>query len=101
MLQGVLMTDKIPSELFLADDKKQWFTHDRFGMFIHWGIYSLAARHEWVKNREEIDDAGYQRYFDNFDPDLYDPKEWARRAREAGMKYAQRCERGSLDRRQR
>ena len=49
-------------------------------MFIHWGIYSLAARHEWVKNREEIDDAGYQKYFDNFDPDLYDPKEWARRA---------------------
>ena len=34
-----------------------------------------------------IDDAGYQKYFDNFDPDLYDPKEWARRAREAGMKY--------------
>ena len=56
-------------------------------MFIHWGLYALAARHEWVKNREEIDDADYQKYFDNFDPDLYDPKEWARRAREAGMKY--------------
>ncbi len=81
------MTDPIPPELFLTDDKKAWFRHDRFGMFIHWGIYSLAARHEWVKNREEIDDAGYQKYFDAFDPDLYDPKEWARRAREAGMKY--------------
>jgi len=80
------MTEDI-STLFLADDKKAWFRHDRFGMFIHWGIYALAARHEWVKNREEIDDAGYQKYFDNFDPDLYDPKEWARRAREAGMKY--------------
>lgn len=80
------MTEDI-SALFLADEKKAWFRHDRFGMFIHWGIYALAARHEWVKNREEIDDAGYSKYFDNFDPDLYDPKEWARRAREAGMKY--------------
>ncbi|MSP14896.1 MAG: alpha-L-fucosidase, partial [Chloroflexi bacterium] len=64
-----------------------WFVHDRFGMFIHWGLYALAARHEWVKNREEIDDATYQKYFDHFNPDLYDPKAWARTAREAGMKY--------------
>ena len=81
------MPNQIAPDLFLPDEKKAWFNHDRFGMFIHWGIYSLAARHEWVKNREEIDDAGYQKYFENFDPDLYDPKEWARRAREAGMKY--------------
>jgi len=80
------MTEDI-SALFLTDEKKAWFRHDRFGMFIHWGLYALAARHEWVKNREEIDDANYQKYFDNFDPDLYDPREWARRAREAGMKY--------------
>ncbi len=81
------MADDIPSELFLTDDQKQWFKADRFGMFIHWGIYALAARHEWVKSREEIDDTGYQKYFDHFEPDLYDPREWARRAREAGMKY--------------
>src|SRR5579871_101453 len=65
----------------------QWFVHDRFGMFIHWGLYALAARHEWVKHREEIGDADYRKYFDHFDPDLYDPKAWARTAREAGMKY--------------
>ena len=29
-----------------------WFTHDRFGMFIHFGLYSMPARHEWVKTRE-------------------------------------------------
>jgi alpha-L-fucosidase len=87
VLQDDPMNERISPDLFLADDKKAWFTHDRFGMFIHWGLYSLAARHEWVKNREEIDDAGYQRYFENFDPDLYNPQEWARRAREAGMKY--------------
>lgn len=82
------MTEQIAPALFLAPEKKTWFIHDRFGMFIHWGLYSLAARHEWVKSREEIDDATYQKYFDNFDPDLYDPKEWARHARDAGMKYA-------------
>jgi len=81
------MNAQLTPDLFLTPEQKQWFTHDRFGMFVHWGLYSLGARHEWLKNREEIDDAGYQKYFDNFDPDLYDPKEWARRARAAGMKY--------------
>jgi len=65
-----------------------WFTHDRFGMFIHWGIYALPARHEWVKSRECTSEEAYQRYFDYFDPDLYDPKEWASQAKAAGMKYA-------------
>jgi alpha-L-fucosidase len=64
-----------------------WFVRDRFGMFIHWGLYALPARHEWVKSREQIGDDDYQRYFDHFAPDLYDPRAWARAAREAGMKY--------------
>ncbi len=64
-----------------------WFTHDRFGMFIHWGLYALPARHEWIKNREEINDADYQKYFDQFNPDLYNPSAWAKVAREAGLKY--------------
>jgi alpha-L-fucosidase len=64
-----------------------WFVHDRFGMFIHWGLYALAARHEWVKSQEQIDDADYQKYFDHFNPDLFDPRAWAKAAREAGMKY--------------
>ena len=64
-----------------------WFVHDRFGMFIHWGLYALPARHEWVKSRELIADEPYQPYFDHFDPDLYDPREWAAAAKAAGMKY--------------
>ena len=51
----------------------RWFTHDRFGLFIHWGTYALGARHEWVKSREQIPDDVYQKYFDHFDPDLYNP----------------------------
>lgn len=65
-----------------------WFTHDRFGMFIHWGLYSLPARHEWVKTNEKISEEHYDLYFEHFNPDLYDPKEWARQAKAAGMKYA-------------
>ncbi len=64
-----------------------WFVHDRFGMFIHWGIYSSAARHEWIKNYERIKDEDYQKYFDHFDPDLYNPEAWAQEAKNAGMKY--------------
>lgn len=58
-----------------------WFTDDRFGMFVHWGLYSLAARHEWVKTREKMTDEQYQVYFDHFDPDRYDPVQWARTAK--------------------
>jgi alpha-L-fucosidase len=64
-----------------------WFVHDRFGVFIHWGLYALAARHEWVKHHERMTDAQYEKYFRHFDPDLYDPKAWARAAKDAGMKY--------------
>lgn len=64
-----------------------WFTEARFGLFIHWGLYALPARHEWVKNRERIGDDAYDRYFRHFDPDLFDPARWARDARDAGMRY--------------
>jgi alpha-L-fucosidase len=64
-----------------------WFVHDRFGMFIHWGLYAMAARHEWVQNKEEIPAEIYDTYFKHFDPDLYDPALWAKAASDAGMKY--------------
>ena len=65
-----------------------WFVHDRFGMFIHWGLYSMPARHEWVKSREQLTTEQYSKYFKYFNPDMYDAKEWAKRAKDAGMKYA-------------
>lgn len=65
-----------------------WFTRDRFGMFIHWGLYAMPARHEWVKTRERIPEEKYDKYFEHFDPDLFDAREWARQAKAAGMKYA-------------
>jgi alpha-L-fucosidase len=68
--------------------RMKWWTEARFGLFVHWGLYALAARHEWVRSRERLSDAAYARFFDRFDPDLYDPGEWARTARQAGMRYA-------------
>ena len=75
------------ADLPVVPAKAQWFVHDRFGMFIHWGLYALPARHEWVKNAEETPDETYDRYFRHFDPDLYDPEAWAALAAEAGMRY--------------
>ncbi|MCD6544194.1 MAG: alpha-L-fucosidase, partial [Flavobacteriaceae bacterium] len=69
-------------------ERLAWWTNDRFGMFIHWGTYALAGRHEWVKKNERISDENYQKYFDVFNPDLYNPTEWAKMAKAAGMKYA-------------
>ena len=65
-----------------------WFVKDRFGMFIHWGLYALPARHEWVQSREEIPPEVYRKYFERFNPVDYDPRKWAAAARDAGMKYA-------------
>lgn len=65
-----------------------WFVHDRFGMFIHFGLYALPGRHEWAKEYEKISEEHYEKYFKYFNPDLFDAKELARKAKAAGMKYA-------------
>lgn len=64
-----------------------WFAEARFGLFVHFGLYALPARHEWVRFREWMSDEDYQRYFDHFDPDLFDARAWARTAAGAGMRY--------------
>jgi alpha-L-fucosidase len=64
------------------------FMNDRLGMFIHFGLYALAGRHEWVQNRERIHPDAYAKYFEHFDPDLFDATDWARQCKQAGMKYA-------------
>ncbi len=73
--------------LIMENLKADWFTRARFGMFIHWGLYSMPARHEWIRHIEKISQEDYKKYFELFDPDLFNPKEWAKMAREAGMKY--------------
>lgn len=64
-----------------------WFQKARFGMFIHWGLYSIPARGEWIRSTEEMPEDQYMRYFDEFQAQDFDPKAWARAAKEAGMQY--------------
>ena len=64
-----------------------WFDAGRFGMFIHWGLFSMGARYTWLKSIERMTDAEYDRYVRHFDPDLFNPEEWAALARRAGMRY--------------
>ncbi len=67
---------------------RQWFDEARFGMFIHWGPYAAAARGEWVMNRERIPVEEYtERYVKPWHAENYNPAEWARLAKEAGMGY--------------
>lgn len=68
--------------------RMEWFKNDRFGMFIHWGLYSIPARGEWIRSTEKMSIEDYEQYFKEFNPKSFEPKEWANLAKEAGMKYA-------------
>lgn len=72
------------SDLFT---RTEWFRQDRFGMFIHWGLYSIPARGEWMMSEERMSVAQYEEYYHRFNPVDYDPVRWAKAAKRAGMKY--------------
>ncbi len=67
--------------------RMQWWHEARFGMFVHWGLYSQLGRHEWVMNRERIPVAEYERLAATWKPKPQPAREWARLAKQAGMKY--------------
>ena len=69
-------------------NRTEWFRKERFGMFIHWGLYAIPALGEWVMSEKRMTVEEYEKYFEQFDPTDYNPREWARLAKKAGMKYA-------------
>src|SRR4030043_90593 len=79
------------------DERMDWWREARFGMFIHWGVYSLPAGTwegrqiggigEWIMNRAKIPVADYQNMAKQFNPVKYDPDAWVKMAKDAGMKY--------------
>ena len=69
-------------------ERTKWFMEARFGMFIHWGLYSIPAKGEWIMSEAEMSVSEYKQYFDLFDPVDYNTREWVRLAKEAGMQYA-------------
>lgn len=73
---------------FEVPQKWKWFTDSRYGLFIHWGPYSVYGRGEQVLYREHIDIKEYETLACEWNPEHYDPKVWASVAKKAGMKYA-------------
>jgi alpha-L-fucosidase len=65
----------------------EWFEEARFGMFIHFGPYSVLGDGEWVMNNRPIRGNDYRRLQDLFNPQAFDAHEWVKIAKEAGMKY--------------
>jgi alpha-L-fucosidase len=78
-------TNYTPTEDNLKN--RQWFQDAKFGLFIHWGVYSVLGDGEWVMNNKRIDKATYQKLPAFFNPIEYNPKEWVAMAKAAGMKY--------------
>ena len=68
-------------------ERMAWWTEARFGLFVHWGIYAIPARGEWVQFREQIPVKDYARLADQFRPTQFDADAWAALAKDAGMKY--------------
>jgi alpha-L-fucosidase len=74
-----------PSAANLA--AREWFQNARFGLFIHWGVYSVLADGEWVMNNRKIPIADYEKLPPTFNPIDFNAAEWVSLAKAAGMKY--------------
>ena len=67
--------------------RMKWWNEARYGMFVHWGLYSLLGRHEWVQAIECIPKSEYEKLAARFKPEPRAARQWARLARDSGMKY--------------
>jgi alpha-L-fucosidase len=66
---------------------REWFQDARFGLFVHWGVYSVLGDGEWVMNQQKIPIKAYEKLPTFFNPTQFDPKEWVEMVKAAGMKY--------------
>ena len=93
---GVLLVGGVPNSQ--VDDRpstatssnaiaRRWFEDAKFGMFIHWGVYSLLGKGEWVMNNDKLPISEYAKLPPHFNPVKFDAEEWVKLAKAAGMKY--------------
>ena len=66
---------------------REWFQDSKFGLFIHWGVYSVLAKGEWVMNNDKMTIEQYRTLPPRFNPVKYNPAEWVAMAKSAGMRY--------------
>ncbi|MEO8025473.1 MAG: alpha-L-fucosidase [Bryobacteraceae bacterium] len=77
-----------PSRPPLPDaERTKWFREAKFGIFVHWGVYSVIGRHEWARNRFEIPQAEYDKYARSFNPVKFDANAWMDLFKGAGARY--------------
>jgi alpha-L-fucosidase len=77
------------------DARMQWWREARFGLFIHWGLYAVPAGEwdgktdhgEWIRTSARIPLKEYEGFLPKFNPGRFDPEEWVKTAKDAGMKY--------------
>jgi alpha-L-fucosidase len=83
----ILFTTTSSSFAQPAESRIAWWQEASFGMFIHWGLYSIPARGEWMMYQEHVPIEEYKKLADEFNPLKYNPDEWVALAKDAGMKY--------------
>ncbi len=75
------------AESLPLDQRAQWFRQDRFGMFIHWGVYSVIGRGEWIQDTGKIPLKEYEQNYPKFNPVQFDADRWVGQAKQAGQRY--------------
>lgn len=85
LMQSTIAQEYTPTQENL--EARKWFQEAKFGLFIHWGVYSQLGDGEWVMNNQNIPIDAYEKLPTFFNPIAYDADEWVRMAKDAGMKY--------------
>lgn len=68
-------------------ENREWFQDAKFGLFVHWGVYSVLGVEEWVMQKHQIDKETYEKVASFFNPVEFDAEEWVLMAKDAGMNY--------------
>lgn len=84
-LSGTLGT--VSAEPPPLDQRAAWFRHDRFGLFIHWGVYSILGKGEWIRDTGRIPLDEYNKLPPQFNPVKFNAAQWVATAKQAGQKY--------------
>ena len=77
----------LPQQFATREATREWFHNAKFGMFIHWGVYALLGKGEWIRTVDQIPPDEYAKLPPKFNPTRFEPDAWADLAKRAGMKY--------------
>lgn len=87
VLSSALAQEKIYTPTAENLKNRAWFQDAKFGLFIHWGVYSVLGDGEWVMNNQQIPIKTYEKLPAFFNPTEFNAAEWVQMVKDAGMKY--------------